>query len=317
MNVSCPQCKTVFRVDPRKVPADGVRARCSVCGGVFEVVSEKRQPAVAATAAPPAAEIPAAESAQPSVVPAAPAPAPPPADAEPDVEVLTPLSDEDFELPEPATVKPYGAETFDPLDDEGIPTPETGSTEVVEVEPEPLSEPQPAPLGEEVAKVPIEPAQPVAEESELVARPEPEEAEAVAEIAESVPAPAEPPVAEPAPPPEPVVPETPPEPEPALASPTPEAAAPPAAPAVSPFGQEDQDARARRFARALISDLAAYNPDRQEKGLQEGRLKELFQDELRKSWQEYVDQVGLEVAKSTPYFRDALNDILAKGKNVF
>ena len=68
---------------------------------------------------------------------------------------------------------------------------------------------------------------------------------------------------------------------------------------------------------ALISDLAAYYPDRQEKGLREGRLKELFQEELRKSWQEYVEQVGLEVAKSTPHFRDALNEILAKGKRVF
>ena len=41
MNVSCPQCKTVFRVDPDKVPSDGVRARCSVCGGVFEVGSDE------------------------------------------------------------------------------------------------------------------------------------------------------------------------------------------------------------------------------------------------------------------------------------
>ena len=46
-------------------------------------------------------------------------------------------------------------------------------------------------------------------------------------------------------------------------------------------------------------------------------MKELFQDELKKSWQEYVEQVGLEMAKSTPYFRDALNEILAKGKRVF
>ena len=67
----------------------------------------------------------------------------------------------------------------------------------------------------------------------------------------------------------------------------------------------------------MISDLAAYHPERQEKGLAEGRLKELFQNDLRKSWQEYADQVGLETAKSTPYFRDALNDILAKGKRVF
>jgi hypothetical protein len=84
-----------------------------------------------------------------------------------------------------------------------------------------------------------------------------------------------------------------------------------------PFGQPDPESRARRLARALISDVAAYHPERLEIGLREGRLKELFQEELRKSWQEYVEQVGIEVAKSTPYFRDALNEILAKGKKVF
>jgi hypothetical protein len=36
-----------------------------------------------------------------------------------------------------------------------------------------------------------------------------------------------------------------------------------------------------------------------------------------KSWEEYVAQVGLELAKSTPHFRTALNDILAKGQQVF
>ncbi|MGD2153426.1 MAG: zinc-ribbon domain-containing protein [Gemmatimonadales bacterium] len=184
MNVSCPQCKTVFRVDPRKVPAEGVRARCSVCGGVFEVVAEGKQPAAAAqrpAAAPPPPQ---------PAVPEAPAAPPPPA-------------------------------------------------------------PQPSP----------------------------------------------PPPPPPPPPPQPAVPE---------------------APATGrPFGQPDPEARARRLARALISDVAAYHPERLEIGLREGRLKELFQEELRKSWQEYVEQVGVEVAKSTPYFRDALNEILAKGKKVF
>jgi predicted Zn finger-like uncharacterized protein len=37
MNVSCPQCSTVYRVDPAKVPEGGVRARCSACGGVIPV----------------------------------------------------------------------------------------------------------------------------------------------------------------------------------------------------------------------------------------------------------------------------------------
>ena len=37
MNVSCPECRSVFRVDPAKIPASTVRARCSVCGGVITI----------------------------------------------------------------------------------------------------------------------------------------------------------------------------------------------------------------------------------------------------------------------------------------
>jgi len=37
VNVSCPECNSVFRVDPAKVPSGGVRARCAVCGGVIIV----------------------------------------------------------------------------------------------------------------------------------------------------------------------------------------------------------------------------------------------------------------------------------------
>ncbi|HET6765294.1 MAG TPA: zinc-ribbon domain-containing protein, partial [Longimicrobiaceae bacterium] len=55
MNVQCSHCQTVFRVDPAKVPAGGLRARCSICRGVFEVpgveggaASPAQQPAAAA-----------------------------------------------------------------------------------------------------------------------------------------------------------------------------------------------------------------------------------------------------------------------------
>ena len=39
MNISCLECRSVFRVDPAKVPATTVRARCSVCGGVITVTA--------------------------------------------------------------------------------------------------------------------------------------------------------------------------------------------------------------------------------------------------------------------------------------
>ncbi|MGD8698463.1 MAG: zinc-ribbon domain-containing protein [Gemmatimonadales bacterium] len=266
MNVSCPQCKTVFRVDPRKVPAEGVRARCSVCGGVFEVLAEEKQVQAAV---------------RPSPRPAPPPPPPPPEPPakEPEWPTAPPI------MP-PVVPEPIAEE----------PEPVAGEPEVAE-EPEPGGLP-PADVAFTPPPIPDEPSR----EPEVAVQPEPREPE----IEPAAPPPPTPAPLEPPPPATPA-------PEPPPTRPTPK----PGAVEGFQFGQPDQNARARRLARALISDLAAYYPDRQEKGLREGRLKELFQEELRKSWQEYVDQVGLEVAKSTPHFRDALNEILAKGKRVF
>ena len=228
MNVDCPQCKTVFRVDPEKVPTDGVRARCSVCGGVFEVGSEEGEPQLASVASAAVPEAGIAEA---------------PAVSESPGEPVSDIVSVEVEMEESVT---------SPVETRVIQLP--GETEAPPTD--------------------ILPEEAIKEELESL------------EAAEVV------------------------EPAPVQADEAPEAPS-------FPFAPPDQDARARRLARALISDLAAYHPERQEKGLAEGRLKELFQDELRKSWQEYVDQVGLDTAKSTPYFRDALNDILAKGKRVF
>jgi predicted Zn finger-like uncharacterized protein len=91
----------------------------------------------------------------------------------------------------------------------------------------------------------------------------------------------------------------------------------PAAPSYSPFGSKDPGARAERLARALVSDIVAYHPERREKSLADGTIRTEFRDEILKSWEEYVAQVGLPMAKSTPHFRSALNKILAKGHNIF
>jgi predicted Zn finger-like uncharacterized protein len=203
MNVQCTSCKTVFRVDPRKVPAGGVRARCSICRAVFDV------PAPPADASAPAAPPP-PRAAAPAAAPAAtPTPAPTPAPAPAPAEAAT---------PPPAPVVP------------------------------PAAAPRP------------QPAQPVA----------------------STPAPA------------------------------PAAPRPP-----SPFGASDPAAKARRLARALISDIVTYFPDRRERALADGTLRREFTEEIKKSWEEYTAQVGAEMAKQTPYFREALNEILAKGQPVF
>jgi hypothetical protein len=106
-------------------------------------------------------------------------------------------------------------------------------------------------------------------------------------------------------------------PAPAPAQPLAPSAKPGAARPVNPFLVQDPGLKARRLARALISDLAVYYPDRRKEGLQAGTLKQLFQEEIKKSWDEYTEQVGKDVAESTPYFTDALNEILASGQKIF
>ena len=221
VNVSCPQCATVFRVDPAKIPERGVRARCSVCNGLIAV----RRPEIAAPAVPSPVTV---QAATPSP---APRPTPPPA---------------------PAVAPP--------------PPPQPSAE--IRVEP-------PPPL--------VSPVVPIA------AMPDegPFGAEAFA--------------APPAPP----------------APPAPSAAAAPASRPGNPFLQQDPATRARRLARALVSDLVVYHPEKRQRGLQDGNLKELFAEEIRKSWEEYTEQVGDEIASSTPYFTEALNEILAEGRTLF
>jgi hypothetical protein len=86
---------------------------------------------------------------------------------------------------------------------------------------------------------------------------------------------------------------------------------------LNPFLAQDPMAKARRLARALVSDIVVYNPAKRRDGLRDGSLKALFEEEIRKSWEEYVDQVGRDLADSTTFFTDALNEILADGQRVF
>jgi hypothetical protein len=86
---------------------------------------------------------------------------------------------------------------------------------------------------------------------------------------------------------------------------------------INPFLANDPNAKARRLARALISDLISYFPKKKEEGLRDGTLKELFREEIKKSYEEYINQLDREFAESTTHFTDALNDILAGGQKLF
>jgi len=251
VNVSCGQCGTLFRVDPDKVPVAGVRARCSVCAGVFWV---RREAAPAPAAPEPRREAALQPVAAPAPPPVSPAPLPPPPQAAP---IPMPLPQA-----EPLPVQP------------------------------PFRMPAPA-----VARPAVAPAPPLA----APGGPRP--------------GPAVSPSPRPAMPPAAAAPLTPPAPRAPL---TPRAAAP-AAPArpTNPFLSQDPRARARRLARALVSDIVVYHPAKRRDGLRDGSLKLLFEEEIRKSWEEYLEQVGRELAESTSFFTDALNEILADGQPVF
>lgn len=230
MNVRCPSCETVYRVDPAKVPETGIKARCAVCSSLIAVHRSMDGAATTAPASAPPTPAPVATT--------APAPAPAP--------------------PRPV-LRPAG--------------------------PAPVPRPQPAPAA----------------------------------------APVKPPAAAPPRPSAPVFRPTPGAPVQAPAAAAPAWAPAPAAPAtasatgkhVNPFLAQDPRQKARRLARALISDMIVYQPDKRQQALKEGTLKTAFDEEIKKSWEEYVQQVGHEVANSTSFFTDALNEILAGGQKVF
>ena len=85
----------------------------------------------------------------------------------------------------------------------------------------------------------------------------------------------------------------------------------------NPFLSQDPALKARRLARALVSDMVVYHPAKRRDALRAGTIKDAFKEEITKSWEEYVEQVGRELADSTPYFREALNEILGDGSPIF
>lgn len=204
-----------------------------------------------------------------------------------------------------------------PVEPEPLPTLEDFAPDEPEVSappPEAPAEPA-APAGDPFAQAaPFERAAPEMGEVELPS----------SEPAEVTPAP-EP--SEPLPPPEP--PPTPttddasvaPSPRPPAEAPSPaEEVAEPSAPTQGfTFGKRDPTDKAKRLARVLVSDMIMYNAERHQSALAQGTLQQDFEEEIEKSWKEFVEQVGEELAngEGRTFWKDALNDILAKGEKVF
>ncbi len=270
MNVSCPECRSIFRVDPSRIPGTSVRARCSVCGGIITIaagadarsdfaaasvgaaVSAPARPSIASVTphSSPAFSRPASPT--PPGVTAAPTPsrpsvarppvAPP---VRPSVATPTPVA--------PRPIVPGAPVAPRPAAGPGAPAPFARPASAPGSAPPPFARP-------------LAPASPAA----LAARP----------VSAPVAAPAAP------------------RPSPAAAAPiaAPVAATPAATPAarppINPFLANDPNAKAKRLARALVSDIVVYFPQKRDEGVRDGTLKQLFREEIKKSYEEYIDQIG-------------------------
>jgi len=284
MNVTCPECSSVFRVDPAKIPLAGVRARCSVCGGVI-AIGERGRIDEDFTASTPAPHTPARQ--RPPVASALP-PRPP-------VTMPTPPQPmhAGFAAQGGAAVQPPPLRTSAPTSMPSRPSAVTPPQDRVVV-------PPPAPA----RTTPPRPS----------AAPPQATAPVLPRMSPFSPAPAPAPAHAPAPSPAPAA-ASPPVSPPQTAPPRP--TAPVARPPINPFLANDPNQKAKRLARALVSDIIAYFPDRHQQAKRDGVLREAFREEIKKSYEEYVEQMGKEFAENTTHFQDALNDVLAGGARIF
>lgn len=338
MNVSCPECRSVFRVDPAKVPPTAVRARCSVCGGVVtvssgastddEFSSNSSAPVAGARANSAERAAPAARANTGFAAAVMDAFAPPPVaarEAEPPASARASVTAPEVTRASSGAQSPAPARTNVPAAVQ--PPPRQAPPPSIAA---PSTAPSVATGGQNAPRPVLFPPRPMmpaagaggAPSRPLVApravanppspaptqSPPPRPSGAVS----AAPSAASAPVRPSAPPPSASNPPTVAS-APAVSAPSPAATRTP----INPFLANDPHAKAKRLARALISDLVTYFPQKRQDGLRDGTLKQLFKEEIQKSYEEYVAQVGKEFAESTPHFQDALNDLLAGGQKVF
>jgi predicted Zn finger-like uncharacterized protein len=282
MNVSCPDCRSIFRVDPAKVPPAGVRARCSVCGGVISIPAPAGQntPPTGSQRTPPS-------SSEPAQAP--PRPTPPKSDWNTaifgETSQRTPAAPSS---PAPSTPRPAGPPQ-QPWSAEvpAAPRPRPESIERTTAAAT-ATPPSPASGLPGFTPAPQTPPHPPFKPSGIAPRPAP----AAFNTTPSHPS-------------------------------TPSSAATPATGdagarrPLNPFLSKDPNQRAKRLARALVSDIITYHPAKHAEGLRDGTLKQLFREEIKKSFEEYIAQVGQPLAEGTTYFQEALNEVLAAGKKIF
>jgi hypothetical protein len=289
--IACPSCEESYRIEPARLPGPRVRVACLACG---EPVYLRRAGARVRSAAAPAGVLP--------------GPARP---GEDEVPMWRESRHEDVSTAVAATRQP--ASRFTPP-----PPPAPPRETIPRAEPAPEVKPFTPHLEPPALRPAASAAAPTLEPPAAPARPappafEPPQAPAAEPIRREHPAAA--PVA--------TAPAAPAETAPAAATPQPgfepsggTAAARPGSFSFAQVG--DSAARAQRLARALVSDILVYQPKKVEAGIRDGNLKDILREEVEKSWDEYCERLGPEIARANrPQFVAALNEILARGNPVF
>jgi predicted Zn finger-like uncharacterized protein len=95
------------------------------------------------------------------------------------------------------------------------------------------------------------------------------------------------------------------------------AKAPEKAPVTDDPAKAKKHRKAERLGRSLVKDIYLYHKDKVERGRKDGTLVQLLGEEIKRSWKFYKNQVDPEVLQEKNYFKDALNEIIAEGKEVF
>ena len=307
MTLECPKCSARYNIQDSLIPEQGARVKCKKCGTVMSI------PAPVVELAPHDLELipppgPVSSPSGPVLSPSNPEPLPrvsAPPSAPPDAafergfggEPESPASSQDSGI---VVDRPFeGTSTLPPADPQferaratparfGSPPPFSESEAPPPLDREPLP-------GLDTSMAMSAPTVAAEERPAPIAAPEAARATAAAPEAARATAAA---------------------PEAPAASPSP---VPTGTPIPAGLSQDDQSKheKARRLARVLASDIAIYNRDKRDRGMREGNLVAVLGYEIKKSWEVYKERVGSEFANSTPYFRDALNEMLAEGKKIF
>ena len=289
MIVECSHCQAKYNVDEKKIPVIGVRVRCAKCQNVMFIQRKESEPAPTV----PEVKI---EEPKPSAPATLPPEMPKPEVKPPETKVEPPSP-----LPEPS-VQPTPAAKIEPVKPSPTVPPKVGfpfGDEPIPQGPPEVKPEAPAPEAPPLSEVLKPTYQPPIAKAEPAPPPFGQPTEMPKDSGFEIPKPPEP--------------KLPPEAEKVVIE-----RIEPAKP-LPPMSEEDKrwHDRAKRLAKALASDLVLYNKDKVEQGLRDGTIPQLLGREIRRSWEYYCQQIPKHIVDGTDYFKEQLNKIVGKGKEIF